>query len=155
MIARFIFAGLLAAVSALAQEKSASKPQLPDAAGKATTVRICSQCHGADIVLGRPNSEDGWSAIVADMVERGAKGSDDELYEVVQYLTKNIRALPKINVNKATAKELEDGLAISGQEAAAIVEARQKSPFQSFDDLKKVPGLDAAKLALKRHRLAY
>jgi competence protein ComEA len=131
------------------------KVQLPDAPGKDVTVRLCSKCHGVQIVLGKPHSEDGWGAIVADMVQRGAVGTDDELYDIVQYLTKNIKALPKINVNKATAQALESGLGLTDKEAEALVAAREKGEFKSVDDVKKVPGVDAAKIEAKKGLLAF
>ena len=62
-------------------------------------------------------------AIVTDMAQRGMEGTEDEMYEVVQYLTKYIRAgqaQPKVNVNKATVKEIVTGLAISAKDADAI-----------------------------------
>jgi competence protein ComEA len=149
---------------AIAQEKSVeekaaqAKALLPDGPGKTATIRLCGNCHGAQVVLGKPHSEDGWGAIVADMVQRGAQGTDDELYEVVQYLTKYIKAapaLPKVNVNKATARELETGLQISGKDAQAIVEAREKSEFKSVEDVKKVPGIDAAKIEARKNLLVF
>lgn len=142
---------LAAAVSAQ------DKPQLPDAPGKAAVVKLCSNCHGAQIVLGKPHSEDGWTAIVADMAQRGMEGTEDEMYDVIQYLTRNIKALPavKVNVNKASAKELETGLEISAKDAEALVAARAKAAFQSIDDVKKVAGIDAARIEAKKSRLIF
>ncbi len=132
------------------------KPQLPEGPGKATTLKLCSSCHGPQIVLGKPHSEDGWGAIVADMVQRGALGTDDELYEVVQYLTKYIKAGPvMINVNKASARQLEKELLVSSKDAEAIVQARDKSPFKTVDDVKKVPGIDVEKIEAKKNLLMF
>ena len=134
------------------------KPQLPDAPGKEVVVKLCNACHGAEIVLGRPHSEDGWNAVVIDMVQRGAEGTDDEFDEVVKYLTKNITAgqkLAKININKASAKAIEAGLNLTAKEAQAIVEAREKAQFKSIDDVKKVPGVDAAKIEAKKDRVTF
>ena len=142
---------LLTAALLLAEDK----PQLPDGPGKDVTVRICNACHGVELMIGRPHSEDGWSAIVLDMVTRGAKGSDDEFDEIVQYLTKNIKAVPKVNVNKVAAAGLESGLGLTSKEAAALVEAREKAPFKSIEDLKKVAGVDAAKIEAKKKLLSF
>ena len=132
------------------------KPQLPEGKGRATMIRLCSNCHGPQIVLGKPNSEDGWGAIVADMVQRGAPGTEDELYEVVQYLTKYIKAGPvMININKASGKQLETGLKITPKEAEAIIQAREKSPFKTVEDVKKVPGIDASKIEAKKNLLMF
>ena len=93
--------------------------------------------------------------IVADMTSRGMEASDDEMYEVVQYLTKYIKDPPKINVNKAAAKDLETALAFSGKEADALVRAREKTEFKSIDDLKKVAGVEASKVDAARGRIIF
>jgi len=134
------------------------KPQLPDAPGKATVMKVCNACHGAEIVLGHPHSEEGWNAIVIDMIQRGAEGTEEEYDEIVKYLTKNIKAgqaPAKINLNKASAKAIGVGLGLTEKEAQAIVEARDKSAFKSIDDVKKVPGVDAAKIEAKKDRVSF
>jgi competence protein ComEA len=146
---------LASAAAALADEKPG---ELPGAPGKATVMKVCNACHGAEVVLGHPHSEEGWNSIVTDMIQRGAEGTDDEFDEIVKYLTKNIKAgqaAAKININKATPKAIEVGLGLTPKEAQAIVDARVKSPFKSIDDLKKVPGVDAAKIEAKKDRLAF
>ena len=148
---------LFTSILAFADKKDDATPKLPDAPGKAVTIKVCNACHGAELMLGKPHSEDGWSAIVADMVQRGAEGTDEEFDEVVQYLTKNIKAGPlaKINVNKASVKTLEAGLGLTAKEAQAVIAAREKAPFKTIDDLKKVSGLDAAKIEAKQKTLAF
>ncbi|SPF35982.1 conserved hypothetical protein [Candidatus Sulfopaludibacter sp. SbA4] len=77
---------------------------------------------------------------------------------MVDYLAKNYQgdALPRINVNKARAIELESGLTLKRSEAAAIVDYRTKhGDFKSIEDLKKVPGIDAAKIEAKKDRLTF
>ena len=149
------FVVVVAAVAVAADDN----PQLPDAPGKAVVQKLCSECHGAEIVLGRPHSEDGWNAIVIDMVQRGAQGTDDEFDEVVRYLTKNIKAGPavaqKLNINKAPAKAIETALGLTAKDAQAIVEARGKSAFKTVDDVKKVRGVDAAKIEAKKDKLSF
>ena len=150
----FLFTILAASAIAVADDK----PQLPEAPGKATVLKVCSSCHGSEIVLGKAHSEDGWSAIVIDMVQRGAQGTDDEFDEVVRYLTKNIKSsqtLPKININKASAKAIVGGLGLTEKEAQTIVDARAKAAFKSIDDLKRVAGVDASKIESKKDKLAF
>ncbi len=152
------FTGLLTAITLIVPLMAADAPQLPDGPGKATVVKLCNSCHGAQIVLGKPHSEDGWSAIVADMAQRGMEGTEDEMYDVVQYLTKYIRAgqaQPKVNVNKATVKEIMTGLAIAGKDAEAIVHAREKAEFKSIDDLKKAEGVDPAKIEARKALISF
>ncbi|HEY3940412.1 MAG TPA: helix-hairpin-helix domain-containing protein [Bryobacteraceae bacterium] len=136
--------------------------QLPDGPGKDTFVRICSACHGAQIVIGRGNTQDGWTQVVLNMVARGAQGSEDEFGEIVQYLAKNFPpqtaapAANAINVNKASAQDLKTGLQLSDKEAAAIVSYRQQNgDFKSVEQLEKVPGLDASKIEAKKSRITF
>ena len=133
--------------------------KLPEGMGMATTQKVCGSCHGAELVIGRQESRDAWGAIVEDMIQRGAKGTDDEFYEVVDYLATHFsKSSPvvKINVNKATAKDLENSLRIPAKQAAAIVQQREeKGDFKSLDDLEKVPGIDAGKIEANKKRLAF
>jgi mono/diheme cytochrome c family protein len=73
------------AVPASAQQKS----QLPDGPGKEATERVCSACHGAEIVMGRGLTRDGWTEVVTEMIQRGAQGSEDDFAQIVDYLAKN------------------------------------------------------------------
>ncbi len=54
--------------------------------------KICSGCHAPEIVLGRHETEDGWTQIVSDMVNKGANGTDDEFNTIIDYLAKNFPA---------------------------------------------------------------
>ncbi len=130
---------------------------LPPGPGKETTQRICGACHGAEIVLGRRMTRDGWSQLVVNMIQRGAKGTDDEFADVVDYLTNTVSVeAAKIHVNKASAEQLQSGLGISDKEAAAVLHYREeKGDFKSIDDLKKVPGLDGAKIDVKKGKLVF
>ena len=133
--------------------------KLPAGPGKAATQKVCGSCHGAELVLGRQEDREGWGAVVNDMIERGAKGTDDEFFEVVDYLAANFsKTSPviKINVNKATARDLEGALRLPAKQAAAIVHQREeKGDFKSIDDLKKIPGIDAGKIEANKNRLSY
>src|SRR6202789_1328537 len=132
--------------------------QLPDGPGKAETEKICSQCHELARSISLRQDHAGWEATVNQMVSLGAKASDKETAAVIDYLTAHFAAdeIPKINVNKARAIDLESGLTLRRSEAAAIIEYRTKNGrFKSIDDLKKVPGIDAAKIEAKKDRLIF
>jgi competence protein ComEA len=137
----------------------ADEPKLPEGPGKATTVKLCGMCHDAEIVMTRRENADGWNAIVADMVERGAEGTDDEFGKVIDYLVAHFPktgAAAKINVNWASAKELAAGLEISEQQARAVVRYREsKGAFKSIDDLLRVPEIDSAAIAAKKSKLEF
>ena len=64
--------------------------------------------------------------------------------------------MPAVNVNKASAADLESGLALTAKEAAAIVKYRtDKGAFKAVDDLKKVPDLDFKKIEAQKDRLVF
>jgi len=135
------------------------KDSLPDGPGKETTIKICGKCHGVDVAVSRRESADGWNAIVLQMIKRGAKGTNDQFGEVVDYLAEHFpkpQEEPRIAVNTASVQELVTGLGISEKEAAAIARYRdEKGKFKTFEDLEKVPGIDASKLEAKKSRLDY
>ena len=137
----------------------ADKPKLPDGPGKAATITLCGTCHAAELVMNRRETIDGWNGVVEDMIRRGAKGSDDEFGEVVDYLVANfpkVTAAAKINVNKASAKDLASGLGITDDQAAAIVQHREaKGAFKSIEDLQKVPGIDSSVIEAKKSKLDF
>jgi competence protein ComEA len=86
----------------------------------------------------------------------GAVASDEEFTEILEYLVKNFPANAPINVNKATASQLESGLGFTSAEAEAVVQYRGKNgDFKTIDDLKKVPNLDAKKVDAKKDRLTF
>ena len=156
-----LFAGL-SAVKATVQEKATTPAAgtLPEAPGKAAVLKLCgTECHAAELVLGKERTEDEWEETIIKMTEFGAKGTDEEFYEVFDYLAKHFpkrRPGDKINVNTATAKILEDGLEIATKEAETIVAYREENGnFKSLEDLKKVPGVDTQKLELKKDRLVF
>lgn len=132
--------------------------QLPDGPGKTETEKLCKQCHELERAFSRHQDRDGWRATMDKMVNLGAKGSEKDMQAVFEYLVKNFPAeeIPKINVNKATAIELESGLTLRRSHAAAIIQYRTKNgDFNSIEELKKVPGVDAEKIEAKRDRLVF
>ncbi len=143
---------------ALALFTAAAHAQLADGPGKAETEKVCSQCHELAQSVSLHQNRAGWQNTVDTMVSLGAKGSDKELQLVVEYLASHYPAdaVAKINVNTARAVDLESGLTLRRSEAAAIVEYRDKhGAFHSIEDVKKVPGVDAAKIEAKKDRLTF
>ena len=106
---------------------------------------VCTVCHGPDLFATARMTHTGWSELVDKMVEGGANGTDEQLAMIVDYLTANFGKA--VNVNRATADLLQDALGLSEKDAEAIVTTRmEKGIFKSLDDLKSVPGVDAAKI---------
>src|SRR5277367_5864658 len=80
----------------------ADPPKLPDGPGKATFEKVCGNCHGTEVAVSRRETKDGWNAIIDDMIQRGAEGSDDDFGKVSDYLSANFsKTTPggKVNVN--------------------------------------------------------
>lgn len=133
--------------------------KLPDGPGKATTEKVCGSCHGAELMIGRQETRETWGAIVDDMVQRGAQGTPEEFYEVVDYLSKYFSKdapITRVNVNLLSAKELSKVLRVPEAQAAVIVKARdEKGGFKSVEEIAQVPGVDAAKVMASKNRLAF
>ncbi len=128
---------------------------LPDGAGRETFVMVCSMCHSPTAVIGQQGTRQWWQSKVTEMLQEVTDVPDSDVDAIVAYLSKNF-PIVKINVNKATAKDLETGLALTPKESEAIVSYREaKGSFKTLDDLKKVPGLDAVKIESKKDRLEF
>ena len=125
---------------------------LPDGPGKDALLKICQDCHDLDTVIMDNRTKDGWKKTVAKMGERGAEGTDEQFEAVITYLTAHFG---RINVNKATPEEITAGLGLSVKEAQAIVDYRAKNGvYKDWRDLKKVEGLDAAKVDKQKDHIA-
>jgi competence ComEA-like helix-hairpin-helix protein len=141
-------AALLIALLILARAQD-----LPEGKGKDLVEQACGACHGLEVITSQRATSKGWSSIVDNMIERGATATPDEIRTIVEYLAKNFA---KVNVNKATAKEIETGLELSTKEAEAIVRYRQEhGEFKDWDGLVKVGAVDLKKLEAKRERVAF
>jgi competence protein ComEA len=128
---------------------------LPDGAGKETVEAVCGRCHAPDAVIGKQGSKQWWQSKVTEMLQEETDVPESDIDTIVVYLAKNFPAV-KINVNKASAKDLETGLELTATESGAIVQYREaKGNFKTLDDLKKVPGVDAVKIESKKDRLEF
>jgi competence protein ComEA len=137
-----------------ADEKDASL--LPDGEGKALVGRVCIDCHGSGNFRRARLTRDQWEESVADMVDRGAKASDEEVNTIVAYLEKNFGKGAKVQMNSAPLVEIKVVLGFTVPESQAIVDYREKNGgIKSFEDLTKVPGVDPAKVESARDRIAF
>ena len=84
------------------------------------------------------------------MVKIGAKGTDEQFERVIRVL---LRTLTKVNVNTAPAQEIAPVLDMTDATAEALVKYRtEHGSFKTLEDLKKIPGVDAAKLNARKER---
>jgi competence protein ComEA len=127
---------------------------LPDGPGKDLVEAICSECHTTERIAVQQLTKPQWADKVLEMLQEAPDVKQSERDTIVEYLAKNFPA--RANVNKAEAKELQAALEISPESATAIVAYRKKNgSFKTLDDLKKVPGVDAAQLDAKRDAIDF
>ncbi len=145
------------AQSQTASTTSSQYPKLPDGPGKDTLIRVCGKCHSPTNVIANGQNREGWENEITKMAGLGAQASDEEFTEILDYLVKNFPAVTtKVNINKASAGEIEAQLGFSTKQAESIVSYRQKSgDFKTLDDLKKVPELEAREVDARRNRIAF
>jgi competence protein ComEA len=137
---------------------ASAQSTLPDDPVKPVVEKVCGGCHSFTVLSDNRATKDHWEAIVEKMVSRGAEGTDEELDQVVDYLSKHFGPdVPKkINVNKAAAAELVKTLAISQGNADAIVQYRAKNgAFKNLEALKSVPGIDAKQIEAKKEWIEF
>ena len=141
---------LLAFAAALtAAAFPAAAQDLPDGPDKALVEAICSECHTTERIAAQHLTKPQWADKVLEMLQEAPDVKQSERDRIVEYLVKNFPA--RARVNKANAKELQAILEISDESATFIVGYRQKNgSFKTFNDLKKVPGVDPSKLDAKR-----
>jgi len=133
---------------------------LPEGKGKVTLESTCTECHGLDKVLAELRTPAAWREIAARMRSKGASMTDAEFDDLLEYLSLNFAkpdAKPeKVNVNKASAADLQTALELSGAAAAAIVRYREAhGPFKDWRQLAKVEGVESAKIEAQKDRLIF
>ena len=95
---------LLAGVAPLSGFGQAPVSQLPEGPNRDTVQRICSSCHSVQMFVGRGMTREQWSGVVSNMIGRGAKMSDEEFDQVVEYLGKTLPPGKQGGGGSATAK---------------------------------------------------
>jgi competence protein ComEA len=137
---------------------SSGQVTLPDGPGKEQMIKVCGLCHEPQRAASIRLTREGWDATIADMIARGARGTDEEFQAVLDYLSTYFlgEAARPLNVNTATAIDLESVLLLLRKEAAAVIAYREKNgPFKSIEELKKVPGIDVKKIDRQKDRLYF
>ena len=137
-----------------ADQKEAAR--LPEGPGKEVVGKLCLSCHDSGNFRKARFSSEEWSDSVADMVERGAKGTPAEIDAVVAYLAGNFGKDAPVRINTAPFAEIKVVLGFTVNEARALVEYREKNgELKSFEELLKVPGIDAAKAYAQQARIVF
>jgi competence protein ComEA len=129
---------------------------LPDGPGKELVETICSACHSLTNITTQQKTKEEWRAKVTEMLQEETDVTGPERESIVTYLAEHFPKAAKINVNKARANELAAALDLTPKAAEAIVRYRdEKGSFKTLDDLKKVPGVDSAKIDANKDRVQF
>ena len=106
---------------------------------------VCGKCHPKErvVVLRRTRSQ--WEEVITTMITvRNAQISDEDFETVLGYLT---RQHGRVNVNRAPAEDIVEVLHVPEKVGQTIVQYRKEhGPFEDFDGLAKVPGIEREKL---------
>jgi len=152
---------MLAAATALAPlltvvlsaQASQSDRRFPEGPGKAALFKVCADCHGPEAAVAQFKTRQEWSKTLDEMAANGAQGTNEEWNELLEYFDTNFSL---ILVNKADAKHLAKTLDVPQAIAESIVKRRdEQGPITAIEDLKKVPGLDAAKVEARKDRFVF
>ena len=81
-----LVARLVAAPSAVAQQKKPAAVGFPDGAGKEVLVSKCFQCHSPSMWMDQRQDRHAWESTLYRMVGRGALWTEDEIRQMAEYL---------------------------------------------------------------------
>jgi hypothetical protein len=130
-------------------QQAVSEATTPEAA----VVKICSSCHGMQLVTDTPRDYDAWHDTVQKMIDRGARGTPEEFDLVMDFLFQN---MTPVDVNHADPETLMSTLHAPQVAAAAIVARRTSRPFKDLADLENsVTSLDKAVLDAKKRMIFF
>ena|SRR5581483_3719856 len=137
----------------------AAGTELPAGPGRELLIRACTGCHKAEEFAAYRHTRDEYRSIVKRMGDRGAQASAKELDQIADYLANNFLKVEdpsKVNVNRATAKELETRLELTAKEAEAIVSYReQHGDFRALGDLYVIYGVDGRKIQAAKDKISF
>ena len=132
-------------------EPGTAKAADPDPNLKAVQV-VCGRCHTIAVFLNQTRTWERWNDVFADMTQRGANGTDEQLAQVTTYFLEN---LTLVNINNSPAEELAGVLGVSDDVAQEIIARRARQAFANLAQLGAVPGVDAAKLDQRKSRILF
>jgi competence protein ComEA len=152
------FSALLIAASAVLSPVAQAE-DLPPGQGKDIILRACVGCHKAEEIAVYRFTKSEYQTIVYRMGDRGAQATRAELDVIADYLFEHfpkIEDATKINVNKATAQEIAAGLALTQEEADAVVKYRERhGDYHAWGDLLIIYGVDGKKIAAAKDKISF
>lgn len=129
--------------------------QMPDDEGRDLTMKLCgNECHTIEKVIAERKSKSQWAETMETMRTDGAAGTDDEFKVIVKYLATHYGV--QVQINRATARQIDDVLVLAEGQAAAIVAYREANgPFVDWAAFLKVPGLDPRTLEPQKRKVVF
>ena len=132
------------------------EPSFPEGPGKDTFLSVCSLCHSPSTVLTKQWTEKQWDQKIIEMLQEEPDVTSKERDEILAYLSANFKPATRININRATAKELETALGLPAAIAEVIVRYRtEKGSFKTLEDLKRVPGIHVGRIECLKARIEF
>src|SRR5690349_5495785 len=102
--------------------------QLPEAPGRDVTQRVCgSTCHRPDMLMGGGRTRDQWTSVVNSMVSRGAKATEPELVQIINYLATNFG--PNYSPTVAARMPVSGGSTASNERPPRGITGRGPGPL--------------------------
>ena len=98
----------------------AAAANLPPGPGRDEFVRSCTQCHALGMSTGKRRPPEEWSAVIQEMIGRGAQLDSDEVATVKKYLVANF----SVTASPTTA------ITESSKESAPVLYPRPSGPNQ-------------------------
>jgi DNA uptake protein ComE-like DNA-binding protein len=114
--------------------------------------QVCGRCHTVNVFLNKPRAWARWNDVFADMTQRGATGTDEQLTRVTRFFLEN---LTLVNVNSSPADELKWVLGVRDDVMQAIIARREHQPFRNLEELRAVPGVDALVVDQRTSRISF
>ena len=126
---------------------------LPEGEGKAITEMTCSACHSIGYLTESTRTVMQWDDIFMMMESYGATATKEQWDQVHKYV---YAQLALVDVNKYEAKDLQSTIGVDEKVAGAIVSYRMANGgFKTIDDVKKVEGIDQAKVDALKARFVF
>lgn len=122
--------------------------------GAPVFANVCGKCHPKERAVVTRRTRSQWEEVITTMITtRNAQISDEDFDTVLGYLT---REYGRVNVNRAPAPDIVEVLHVPEKVGETIVQYRREhGPFEDFDGLAKVPGVDREKLELRREAILF
>lgn len=127
------------------QDRDVWADNLPPGQGKELAAQRCSNCHTLERTVQLRKAQDGWEAIVYDMIGRGAPIFLDEAKEIIIYFSDVFGpdSPPYIDVNRASKDELVKVPGITTELSDRLIAYRNANgPLASRDQIREILGLE-------------